>query len=319
MEELPRVKSNIGDKGVKILRDIIEDEIGWLFIEQPLNKDYGIDAHMEIVKDGQVTGKLIAIQIKAGKSYFKEINEEGFVFRGDIKHYNYWISYSLPVILVLCDIEDRKCYWVHINEDNVIKVSDTTWKVIVPKNQILSRDSVYELKKIAENRTEYERRLDKLIVHKPLMEEIIKGNKVILESEEWVNKTSGRGSIKIKIIDKLSGKEEIKIDWPYILLPFWNYKDVFEKIFPWADISVDEEFYDDYDTEQFLLEYAFYDDEEDKWIYDYEDLENYKRQLPKIRPYIIEYGEVARYRLILKLNDLGKAFLIIDKYLRKEC
>lgn len=34
----------------------------WLFREQPIH-DYGIDAHVEVVDNGQPTGKLIAIQV----------------------------------------------------------------------------------------------------------------------------------------------------------------------------------------------------------------------------------------------------------------
>src|SRR5216683_1096782 len=46
-------------------------ENGWLFREQTTH-DYGIDAHVEIVVDKRPTGKLIALQIKAGTSFFWE-------------------------------------------------------------------------------------------------------------------------------------------------------------------------------------------------------------------------------------------------------
>jgi hypothetical protein len=313
----PKIKNQTGGKRVKILRDIIEDELGWLFREQPLETDYGIDAHIEIVDSQEVTGKLIAVQIKSGKSYFKNENDEGFIFRGDIEHYNYWVNHSLPVILVLCDTDTKVCYWVQIREDNVEHVSPNSWKITVPKKQVLNRNSSYELMKISENKTSYERKLDKLIIDKPWMDEILKGNKVILESEEWVNKSSGRGSLTIKVIDGNTGEERVEADWPYILLPGWSYVDAFLKLFPWANISVDEDFYDDYDKEQFCLDNAYYDDEEDEWIYDYKDLEYYKKRLPEIRPYL-EDGEVAYYRLILELNDLGNAFLVVDRFLREE-
>jgi len=44
---------------------------GWLFREQ-FTHDYGIDAQVEIVRDGQPTGALIGIQIKSGESYFSD-------------------------------------------------------------------------------------------------------------------------------------------------------------------------------------------------------------------------------------------------------
>ena len=49
----------------------LEVNMGWLFREQ-LTHDHGIDAQVEIVKDGQPTGDLIAIQIKSGTSFFSE-------------------------------------------------------------------------------------------------------------------------------------------------------------------------------------------------------------------------------------------------------
>ena len=48
---------------------------GWMFREQTTH-DYGIDAHVEIVQDGPPTGKLIALQIKSGISFFSEETEE---------------------------------------------------------------------------------------------------------------------------------------------------------------------------------------------------------------------------------------------------
>lgn len=312
----PKVKSSTGSKGVKILRDIIEDELGWLFREQPLETDYGIDADMEIVEDGEATGILIAIQIKSGKSFFKHQNEEGFIFRADIEHYNYWVNHSLPVILVLCDNENKKCYWVQITEENVEKVSETSWKITVPKKNVVDKNSKYKFEEIAVNKTNYENKLDRLGTERPWMEEILKGNIVILESIEWVNKSSGRGSFTIKVIDGDTGNEKVEAEWS-MFLPGWSYEDAFPELFPWAEISVDEEFYDDFDEEQFCLENASYDDEDGKWLYCEEDLEYYKHGLPKIRPYQDD-GEAAYYRLILELNELGKAFLTLDGYLRAD-
>ena len=40
---------------------------GYIFREQPIS-DYGIDAHVEIVEEENVTGELIALQIKSGAS-----------------------------------------------------------------------------------------------------------------------------------------------------------------------------------------------------------------------------------------------------------
>ncbi|GAB6169553.1 hypothetical protein JCM1393_20130 [Clostridium carnis] len=259
----PKVRDT-GSKGEKILGDIIEYELGWLYRKQPLETDYGIDSHIEIVEQGEATGQIIGVQIKTGQSWFKEEKDDGFVFRGDMEHYNYWTNHTLPVILVLCNYEEKECYWIQIKEENIQIISDNSWKVIVPKKQKIDRNSKFDLMKVADNKSEYEKKLDMLIVAKPLLKELKNGNKVILESEEWINKLSGKGSLTIKVIDSYSEQEKVAIDWPYIYIPGWCYQDAFRNLFPWANISVDEEFYEDYDEDEFKLAYAYYDSEEDE-------------------------------------------------------
>lgn len=120
--------------------------LGWAFREQPVS-DYGIDAHVEIVENNQATGQLIALQIKSGNSWFKEKTEQGIVFRGDSPHLNYWIEYSLPVIIVLCDLETEECYWEIINEDTVVETGKG-WKLVVPLHQKVNESSKQALKQL---------------------------------------------------------------------------------------------------------------------------------------------------------------------------
>jgi len=76
------------------------EELGFLFREQAIG-DYGIDAIIETKNDNYLSGKLIALQIKSGDSYFKEKKDDKIIYRGENKHYDYWINHSLPVIIVL--------------------------------------------------------------------------------------------------------------------------------------------------------------------------------------------------------------------------
>jgi hypothetical protein len=58
---------------------------GWYFREQ-FTHDWGIDAYVEIVRGGAPTGELIALQIKAGKSYFSNETDDSVPFPSDEKH-----------------------------------------------------------------------------------------------------------------------------------------------------------------------------------------------------------------------------------------
>jgi hypothetical protein len=69
-----------------------EDKLGWLFREQP-TEDYGIDAHAEVVDSEDVRGRLLALQIKGGESWFREPTPEGWWFRPDAEHVQYWTNH----------------------------------------------------------------------------------------------------------------------------------------------------------------------------------------------------------------------------------
>ena len=126
----------------KFALTILKD-FNWLEREQPIS-DHGIDFQVEIVEDEKATGMLYAIQIKSGKSYFKESNETTIVFRGEKKHLSYWIDYSLPVILVLYDPEDNNLYWNFVTKENT-KETKKAWKIEIPKTNVLSKESKHEI------------------------------------------------------------------------------------------------------------------------------------------------------------------------------
>ena len=73
--------------GVSSTEKII-NQMGMIFREQPTD-DYGIDAQIETIENGYATGKLIAVQIKSGESYFSETTSESIIYRGERKHYDY--------------------------------------------------------------------------------------------------------------------------------------------------------------------------------------------------------------------------------------
>jgi hypothetical protein len=126
------------------VESIIEDKFKWLFREIPKD-DLGIDAFVELLRgDRKTRGRLFAVQIKCGTSYFSESNEAGFVYRGELKHLNYWVGYALPVLLVLCDPTTELCYWAHVAPSYVTR-TPAGWKIIIPRSQTLTLDHKTEL------------------------------------------------------------------------------------------------------------------------------------------------------------------------------
>lgn len=136
-----------GDVGIDLVSLQVKRSFSWIFREQQKN-DLGIDGHIEIVNEKREgTGRLIAVQVKAGESYFKYETDEAYVYYGKNKHIKYWLLHSLPVIIVLCDTLKEICYWVSITSSNIVYTQEG-WKVLVPKQQIFddaSKDKLISL------------------------------------------------------------------------------------------------------------------------------------------------------------------------------
>lgn len=91
---------NTEREGVSAVQSIVYRELKWFFREQTVD-DYGIDAQIEVTNREHPTGKMIAVQIKSGASYFVSTTEDGSIFRFDEKHKKYWLGHALPVIVLL--------------------------------------------------------------------------------------------------------------------------------------------------------------------------------------------------------------------------
>ena len=291
---------------------LIAAKMKWIFRVQPID-DIGIDAHMELTdKDGKVK-QLLALQIKSGESYFKDINGDCVVFRSiNDRQYNYWTTNTLPCIVVLYNPKDDTCIWQKLTTDTIKKTREGTGKgyyVNVPMNQVflddVSNKILLSFTKLPEHMTNY----NFLLSQKKFMEIIKEGGKVRLHSNEWVNKSSGRGEIVIIVNDGDTTKE---YSYPYYF-PYTVYTDVFPRLFPWADFSADEDYYEETDEARWHELHCYYDREEDEWIEVGDTFEEFRDSLDPMR-YIDHAGEVAEYMLVLSLNELGESFLKIDKY-----
>jgi hypothetical protein len=74
--------------------------------------DVGIDGQIEYVHGNEATGRIVLVQIKAGRSYFKTPIKGAFRHYPDVKHIRYWESAPLPVILILRNPDTGLTCWV---------------------------------------------------------------------------------------------------------------------------------------------------------------------------------------------------------------
>ena len=94
-----------------------------------------------------------------------------------------------------------------------------------------------------------------------------------------------------------------------------DLEEILNYVIPWANFEVDEDAHRDYMESIWADEcYMGYDKEDDPYHYSQPFNEWY--QSPQgIVPCGSDGGEVEHYRLTLSLNEIGEAFLIINKFL----
>lgn len=130
------VQDQQGDVGLYAAAEKFTDELKWIFRPQP-QRDLGIDAIVEVVEDGISNGELLAIQIKSGDSWFSRETIEYIPFTFNEDHYEYWIQYPVPVLILLHRPDGNVCYWQIVNENTAISTGKG-WKIQIPKTNILS-------------------------------------------------------------------------------------------------------------------------------------------------------------------------------------
>ena len=290
----------------------IAERNNWMFREQPVS-DVGIDAHMEFIESSGKPKQLLALQIKSGSSWFKERKNEYIIFR-DIndRQYNYWTTNSLPCIVVLYNPDDHMCIWKKLTDKTIERTHGGSGKgffVKVPLAQIFLNDSSNEKLLSFTNLPEHIVNYNFLLSQKEFMQIIKDGGSVKLHSTEWVNKSSGKGKTELIVDD---GKSIKKYLYPY-WFPFTPYTEVFPRLFPWADFSVDEDYYEEDDESSWREYHCYYDKEDDNWLVVGDTFEEYCRKLDSIRS-IDHSGEVAEYMLELSLNKLGRSFLTVNEF-----
>lgn len=245
-------------------------------------------------------------------SWFDEPGPGGWWYRPDAAHVQYWTNHSLPVVVVLFNPENDRCYWQLVNATTLAATSGGGRKLLVPEHHVLDESARDALREPAEG-DPYVLRIRELQLARRWMEFLAEGKRLVIDIEEWVNKTSGRGSISLGI-DNEDGEDPTPLATWTVSLGLSSYAEVVPRLFAWADVSVHEETYDEADHEQYEAECVVVDREGDRFVtQDYAEWAA-QRGFSKLRPYANAAGEEDYWRLELTLNALGKAFLTVDRF-----
>ncbi len=144
-KNFPKVDINYFTERQGVLEvEKIVNEMFCIWRETP-SKDVGIDGQIEYVdENGNATGHVIAVQIKAGISFIKGDNQN-LIFYPEIKHRQYWENFPLPVIIIIYDPKNQIAYWKDVRR--VLRSENQEKSIKIPKNQIFNlsqKNSIFE-------------------------------------------------------------------------------------------------------------------------------------------------------------------------------
>lgn len=108
--------------------------------------DVGIDGQLEFVnEEGFATGRSVALQVKAGPSFFKYRTEIGWKFYPDPKHRSYWEAFPLPVLLVLHNPDTKLSYWTDARQALRVPARDERTYIEVALANVLEQTDPHAL------------------------------------------------------------------------------------------------------------------------------------------------------------------------------
>ena len=126
-----------GSAGVTIVQRLVESKLKWRFRRNHQEDDFGIDGYIDVVSDsGQVVGKMLAVQIKTGSTYLDTSHSKQLLFKGDLKHLNYFLNTPIPVLVVVVDEKRGSAYWAQVHPGK-IRLREKCWILSIPKKQRL--------------------------------------------------------------------------------------------------------------------------------------------------------------------------------------
>lgn len=215
--------------GVHAVEGIVLKDLGWIFREQTVS-DWGIDAHIEIVDSQGPTGRLIALQIKSGRSFFRKKTGH-LVYHGKRRHLGYWTRHSLPVLIVLHNPDTDETVWQRVNYQDVQSSGYDKWSIEIPRTQVLNADAKEALERGVSD-ISAQRRI-RLSLDLGLMREFAKHDEIYLRIEEWPNKSLGIRGMEV-FFEELEGKPDYTFG---IFVPDHNFGRFMEHYWPWLDFE----------------------------------------------------------------------------------
>lgn len=129
----------MGRAGESRWADFVVNSLGCIYHKIDGSDDFGLDGHIELVDDGLVTGKLVAMQVKHGDSYFSHKTSLGYKYIAKDKYLNYYLNAPSAVFIVIMSGDFSEMLWVKFDIQNIFPYGKNSWWIEIPNtNNLLS-------------------------------------------------------------------------------------------------------------------------------------------------------------------------------------
>ncbi len=229
---MPNNTDSIGRTGIAAV-SLLFERLGWAFREQPTS-DFGIDAQAE--KRGIAglgIGKLIAMQIKSGQSWFRKRGDD-YVYYGEERHLEYWTTFSLPVYIILHDPETNLTLFQRVERHLITQHSGGRWSITIPASNTLDATNERFLAAAIAPDPESVRRY-RLALDLPIMRRFEDQAHAWLRLEEWHNKTLNFRGIDVVFDEEPDAEADFEIEWTASVS---GVERLMELFFPWLDYTI---------------------------------------------------------------------------------
>lgn len=203
----------------------------WSFRRLP-GSSIGVDARVDILDEGSPTGRFLALQIRSMPS--REENGGDYIYRGENNHLDYWTKHSLPVYLVVVDLESGLMLWQRV-EKWLCEETETGWSIAVPVTNVLDASARLGFDEAIVSDPESLMR-SAFALDRALMVDV-QDQTTFFVWDEWINTTRPFRSLRIYFGDCRQAEPDLVIDCH---LCADNLHDVMTRLFPWATYSYAE-------------------------------------------------------------------------------
>jgi len=128
--------------GVNFVKSVVESA-GCIFHRIDQENDLGIDAIIELVKDGLPLNKQIGVQIKSGQSFYNGQSNQCLIPVGN--HFNYWSNYPLSVYGIVYVPVLNSANWIDIQRYLMHSGQCTTIRFDRTKTNIFDSESFMKM------------------------------------------------------------------------------------------------------------------------------------------------------------------------------